>query len=228
MKSDRLKTEGILEQVFSLPNSEQWRGSLTRRVLERIFFHCQDLDISHSVETGTGVSTILFSRLSQNHKVFSTIGKVNRIQMALDSPLTEKNTIEFIEGPTQKTLADYHFDRKIQVALIDGPHAYPFPDLEYFYLYPLLETNGILIVDDIHIPTIYNMFQFIKADEMFSLIEIVYRTAFFKRTNAPTLSPFGDGWNQQKYNEIAVKIEPTRRKFLQRFWNLGLKAAKLK
>ncbi len=37
--------------------------------------------------------------------------------------------------------------------LIDGPHGYPFPDMEYYYFYPLIKPGGILIIDDIHIPS---------------------------------------------------------------------------
>jgi hypothetical protein len=93
------------------------------------------------------------------------------------------------------------FEHKIQLALIDGPHAYPFPDLEYFYLYPHLDTGAILIIDDIHIPTIQNLFRFLRADDMFQLEEVVGVTAFFTRTSSPVFDPAGDSWQAQKYNQ---------------------------
>jgi hypothetical protein len=57
-----------------------------------------------------------------------------------------------------------------------------------------------LIIDDIHIPTVQNLFQFLRRDAMFELVEIVQTTAFFTRTGVPTFDPFGDGWWQQNYN----------------------------
>ena len=33
--------------------------------------------------------------------------------------------------------------------LIDGPHGYPFPEIEYFYFYPRLKPGALLVVDDI-------------------------------------------------------------------------------
>src|SRR5262249_44263832 len=81
----------------------------------------------------------------------------------------------------------------------------------YYYLYPHLAAGGLLIVDDIHIPTISNLFEFLTLDQMFDLKEIVETTAFFRRTNAPTFSPIGDGWQNQRYNQMAFEsIEPER------------------
>ena len=106
-----------------------------------------------------------------------------------------------MEGPTQATLPVHRFPKKLQLALIDGPHGYPFPDLEYYYLYPQIETGGLLLVDDIQIPTIRNMFNIIKADPMFDLLEIVDgNMAFFKRTSAPCIDPMSDSWWLQGYN----------------------------
>jgi hypothetical protein len=110
-----------------------------------------------------------------------------------------------VEGPTQVTLPLHTFTDRLQLVLIDGPHAYPYPDLEYYYLYPHLDRDALLIVDDIHIPTISHMFDFIRADEIFALQEVIETTAFFRRTSAPAFSPFGDGWWTQRYNARAFE-----------------------
>lgn len=116
------------------------------------------------------------------------------------SPLLRPNVVTFVEGPTQATLPQHRFIEKLQLALIDGPHGYPFPELEYYFLYPHLETGARLILDDIHIPTVHNLFQFLRRDAMFELDDVVQTTAFLTRTSAPTFDPFGDGWWQQGYN----------------------------
>jgi len=58
------------------------------------------------------------------------------------SSLLNPGAVRFVEGPTQKTLPRYTFEAKLQAVLLDGPHAYPFPDLEYFYFYPHIERGG--------------------------------------------------------------------------------------
>jgi hypothetical protein len=92
------------------------------------------------------------------------------------------------------------FTEPLQLVFIDGPHGFPFPDMEYWKLYPHIEPGGLLVLDDIHIPTIRHLFNFLREDAMWTLIETVGKTAFFERTNAPTFSPVEDGWWLQNYN----------------------------
>jgi len=108
--------------------------------------------------------------------------------------------VTFVLGPTQVTLPRYGFDARFQLVVLDGPHAWPFPDLEYYYFYPRIETGGLLVVDDIQIRSIRRMFEILEADAMWRLDEVVGNTAFFRRTDAPTFCPTGDGWWEQGYN----------------------------
>jgi hypothetical protein len=191
---------------------------LSRQCLRAIVRIAGGRKIHHSAETGSGKTTLLFSHMSQDHKVFSLDhlhGSVNNsISCVKGSQLFHAANVEWIEGPTQRTLPKYEFHHKLQLALIDGPHGYPFPDLEYYYLYPHLDEGALLIVDDINIPTIGHLFDFLKEEEMFRLLEVVDKTAFFERTAAPLFDPYCDGWWEQKYNSRryaacnAVKPQP--------------------
>jgi hypothetical protein len=98
-------------------------------------------------------------------------------------------------------LPTYHFEHRLQIALLDGPHGYPFPDLEYFYLYPQMDCGGLLLVDDIKIPSIRRMFDILKEEPMFRLLEVAdHNLAVFQRTEAPLLDPTADYWWLQGYN----------------------------
>jgi hypothetical protein len=85
--------------------------------------------------------------------------------------------------------------------LLDGPHGFPFPQLEYYYLYPHLDTGALLVLDDVQIPTIHQLYKFLRRDEMFEEIEVVGHTAFLRRTAAPAFDPLADGWWRQRFNE---------------------------
>jgi hypothetical protein len=189
-------------------------GTFSAGTFEAIARAARKLRIRNSVETGSGASTLLFSHLSEHHAVFALDGGSGSVTNVRRSPLLRQNVVTFVEGPTQATLPQHRFTEKIQLVLIDGPHGYPFPDLEYYYLYPHLETGALLILDDIHIPTVHNLFQFLRRDAMFDLDEVVGTTAFFTRTSAPTFDEFGDGWWQQKYNAKPL---------LRYTWREGLK-----
>lgn len=197
----------LLADIASLPT--HYAGPLYQRALEAIVRHVGSNPILHSVETGAGHSTLLLSHLSQDHKVFSIAGPdAEYLKMFQSSSLLNRSSVEFIEGPTQRTLPLFRFTDPIQLALIDGPHSYPFPDLEYYYIYPHLDRGALLIVDDIQIPTIQNLFAFLKEDEMFQLVEVVGTTAFFRRTHAPVFDPPADAWEEQRYNAANFPAYP--------------------
>jgi hypothetical protein len=175
-------------------------------VLEAIVEHLKCRKIYHSMETRAGKTTLLFSHVSQDHKAFS-LDSGNSLSAVRNSPLLNQNMVEFYEGPSQLTLPTHRFQNKLQLAYIDGPHGYPFPELEYFRVYPHLEVNALLIIDDIHIPNLYHLFDFLKADDMFSLLDVVEYTAFFARTNTPTFPTDQDNWWEQNYNKKRFPID---------------------
>jgi predicted O-methyltransferase YrrM len=205
MISDNLP--GILDRIKALPHDWHGAGSLSLSVLRAMVSHTRGLDLRHSLETGSGKSTLLFSHLSPDHLVFSMDRGNNSIKQVRESPLFNPGSVTFVEGPTQQTLPAHAFQDPLDLILIDGPHGYPFPDLEYYYLYPHLAKGGLLILDDIDIPMVYHLFRFLMADEMYSLEQVVYKTAFFRRTQAPTFDPLGDGWWLQAYNKRKFRME---------------------
>lgn len=191
----------VIDEITELPHDWHGAGSVSTNVLRAIASHAHDAGaISHSVETGSGKTTLLFSHLSNDHLVFAMDAGNNSMSQVKKSPLFNSRNVTFVDGPSQVTLPRHTFLNKVQIALIDGPHGYPFPDLEYYYLYPIIKTGGLLIVDDIQIPSIGRMYEIIKADAMFDLLEVVGYTAFFKRTAEPLIDPQSDSWWLQGYN----------------------------
>lgn len=170
-----------------------------------------------SIETGCGKSTILFSNISESHLVFSyddrNLGERSSVNYFFKCPYTRLDSVRVIYGPTQKTLPGYEIP-PLDAALIDGPHGFPFPELEYYFIYPHLKEGGILIIDDIHIPTIGLMHSILKEDPMFEpLMVLESKTAVLRRTDAPVFDPTGDGWWLQPYNRS--RVDPALDRFLR-------------
>ena len=189
----------ILEQILQVQSVLHAAGTVSAPALRAIAALASERTISHSAETGCGATTLLLSHLSGSHTVFA-LDAGGSLSSVRNSPLLRPGVVTFVDGPSQQTLPEFRFDAKLQLALIDGPHAYPYPDLEYYYLYPHLDTGALLVLDDIHIRSIHNLFEFLRSDPMFRLAGVVRTTALFTRTDAPTFDPFGDGWEQQGYN----------------------------
>ena len=186
--------------IDRLPREWHGSGSVPSAVLDALERHASG--VQRSMETGTGRTTLLLSHLSAHHTVFTKddTGDGDSLQAVRTSPLLNRTNVHFVVGPTQRTVLAHHFDARLELAFLDGPHAYPFPELEYWAVYPHISTGGVLAIDDIQIPTIGNMFQFLRADAMWELLEVVDSTAFFRRTAAALIDPFGEGWTQQDYN----------------------------
>jgi methyltransferase family protein len=193
-------TSEVLNCIIRLPKHWHGSGSFNAEVLQAILKHLPS--IGRSAETGTGKSTLLFSHLSQDHTVFTCddAGNGDSLLRVQESPLLNRAHVRFVLGPTQRTLPVHSFTGLLDAVLIDGPHGYPFPELEYYFFYPHIAPDGLLIIDDVSIPTIDHLVDVIRHEEMFEMIERVQATVFFRRTNAPVRDPFGDNWWLQGYN----------------------------
>src|ERR1700680_4750926 len=82
-------------------------GPMSPQVLKTIYRRIGHRRIQLSLETGSGASTLLLSHLSGKHLVFAHevgSGSINNVRR---SPLLNQHTVQFIEGPTQKTLPHF-------------------------------------------------------------------------------------------------------------------------
>ncbi len=155
-----------------------------------------------SVETGCGGSTIVLSHASDHHIAFAIEGQDQTIsELHKQSDLRTENVI-FVEGETKDTLPGYAFEGEVDLVLMDGPHAYPLPQIEFAYLFPRIRLGGWLIVDDIQIPSVYELFRFLEKESSVVLEEVAVRTAFFRRISASEHGP--DGWVLQGMNRHTI------------------------
>jgi predicted O-methyltransferase YrrM len=178
-------------------------GSLSKTTLKKMF-EIVGTDIGCSLETGCGKSTIFFSNYSKKHLAFCLDDRdmpSSSVTYFENCPAARGPRVEFVFGPTQRTLPRFEFGTPLDVVFIDGPHGYPFPDLEYYYTYPHLKKGGFLLIDDIQIPSIARMADILAEDRMYEVVELIERkTLVLLRTQAPTIDPYSDSWTSQAYN----------------------------
>jgi hypothetical protein len=164
--------------------------------------------VKTSAETGCGKSTILFSNISEDHTTFCLddreYGEQSSVVFYTKCPLTRIEHVREVFGPTQRTVPRYEHPHLYDVVLLDGPHGWPFPEVEYCFFYPQVAPGGVLIVDDCHIPTIGRFADILAEDPMWSLEGFVSVTGIFRRTDAPLFDPTGDGWWEQRYNRRRI------------------------
>jgi predicted O-methyltransferase YrrM len=195
---------GMLTRALDWACSQEgwWHdsGNLNPAVLKAIANHAIEIGARETAETGCGLSTIVMSAIADCHTCF-TVATGNSLERVQSAPHLRCDRVKFVVGPSQLTLARHSFPGPLDVVLIDGPHGFPFAQMEYFYFYQRIRTGGVLVVDDIHIPTIQQMYDVLRDDKMWTHLENVLTTAFFQRTDAPMFDPYGDGWERQQFNQ---------------------------
>jgi hypothetical protein len=174
-------------------------GNLNIAVLTRIGREAERVGARRTAETGCGLSTIVLSAIADRHLCF-TVDIGDSLRKVRAEPQLKADAVEFVIGPAQHTVGAWRFEGELDLVLIDGPHGFPFPYLEYYHFYPRIRRGGLLIVDDVHIPTIRHMYDVLRDDSMWRHLGDELTTAFFERTDAPTFDPTGDGWERQNYN----------------------------
>ena len=155
-----------------------------------------------SAETGCGGSTIVLSHASARHTAFAIDGEDRTITELRQQGDFRNENVRFVEGETRNTLPGYQFDDEMDLVLLDGPHAYPLPQIEFAYLFPAVRLGGWLVVDDIQIPSVYELFSFLRKESSVVLEEVAVRTAFFRRVGVSELGP--DGWALQGINRHSI------------------------
>ncbi|GLQ35185.1 hypothetical protein GCM10007939_14680 [Amylibacter marinus] len=195
-----LVSDQIVEQDGT---GQHEQGAFADAVLARIE-RVLPKNCENTVETGCGKSTILFSNIAQHHTVFALddrdSGAGSSVQFFQNTALTKMDRIELIFGPTQQTLPAYKSFRPYDVILLDGPHGFPFVQMEYYHLIPHLRAGGFLIIDDVHIASIGQMADVLKEDAMFEVHALIETTLILRRTDAKTVDPLSCGWEQQNFN----------------------------
>jgi len=198
----------LFKNICALTRDSFQDGTVVNDVLTELVTLAKTIGFQHTMETGCGRTTLLMSHLSPDHLVFSPGGRnMNGLQGA---GLLCEGTVTFHEAPSLKTLPNFQFKHPLDFVLLDGAHGFPFAHVEYFFTYPHIRTGGILVVDDIRIPAVYQLFEFLRHDAMFRLNKIIAKnTAFFVRTGEPTTDPYRECWNKQAFNLKFHPVEVT-------------------
>ena len=155
-----------------------------------------------SAEAGCGGSTILLSHASNRHTAFALDGEDRTVTELSEHSDLKRGIVTFVEGESKTTLPAHKFESKLDLVLLDGPHAYPLPQIEFAYLFPMIRVGGWMVIDDIQIPSVHELFRFLKSDPSLRLEEIAVRTAFFRRVSAVDSGP--DGWALQGINRQPI------------------------
>jgi hypothetical protein len=151
---------------------------------------------SRTVETGLGLSTVVFALRRTAHTCIAPDKEqVARLRKHCQERRISLDGVTFVTKPSQEVVHSLPDDRKIDFALIDGGHGFPVPFLDWYYLSERLRVGGLVMVDDTQIWTGRVLKQFLRADPAWHHERDFDRTSVFRLTQ-----PFAyREWSSQSY-----------------------------
>ncbi|WP_019507292.1 class I SAM-dependent methyltransferase [Pleurocapsa sp. PCC 7319] len=124
---------------------------------------------SITLETGTGISTILFAIKSSHHTCICPSEKqVDRIKSYCQRHQINTDKIDFKIDFSEKVLPSLNIN-KMDLVLIDGSHAFPIPFIDWYYTYQKLKVGGKIIIDDTQLWTGLVLKQFLNLEPEWKL-----------------------------------------------------------
>lgn len=182
-------------QLHKFESGELTSWKLSDEVLSFIDKHVDES--SNTLETGAGISTILFGLKCTNHIcIVPEQDLVDRITEYGSQHKIILNKITFKIAESEKILPFLKFN-KLDLVLIDGRHAFPTPFIDWYYTSPILKVGGIMIIDDTHILTGHILRNFLLSEPEWQLQEsFSSKTAIFIKLKEYSHSKM---WTQQPY-----------------------------
>jgi hypothetical protein len=137
---------------------------------------------SKTLETGAGISTVLFALKGTEHTcVVPDKAQVERIKEFCRRNQISTQKIDFRIDGSENVLPHLR-PTGLDLVLIDGCHGFPAPFIDWYYAGSGLKAGGILIVDDTQIWTGDVLRQFLLAEsEWKHECDILSRTAVFRK-----------------------------------------------
>jgi hypothetical protein len=192
------------------PKFHGYRGvpmdwGIKRPVVEFIANNVDQSDAS--LETGCGISTIVFAvKRSRHTTVTPSQGEIDAVSRYAAEHSLPLDTVNFVNDRSEHYLPKATLE-PLDFVFIDGRHAFPWPALDYFYTSPIMKPGALLVVDDVAIPTVKMLTDFLDADENWEIVKRLPRTSAYRKVGGN----LDVEWDLQGYN-----ADYQRRTFLRK------------
>ena len=153
---------------------------------------------SLTLETGSGLSTICLAIIGSEHICISpSQDEHNRIRAYCSKHEISTERIRFIRMCSHAALPSLDTGgRGLDFALIDGDHTFPHPIVDYFYINKHLRVGGILAIDDINMPTVGILHEFLITEPAYKLVKFDgLKTGVYRKVGETSYT-----WQTQRFN----------------------------
>jgi hypothetical protein len=164
-----------------------------------------------TVETGSGLSTLLMILLGAQHTAISPDpGEPARIGKVCSEHKISVKGYHPIVGRSEDVLPSLPPGEQFDLALVDGNHAFPAACIDWFYLTRVLKTGGVMIIDDVQLWPCRIVADFLDGEDVWKRIVRTRRFAAY-RLRVASPEALNRWWGAQPY-----VVDKSRRTFWRR------------
>jgi predicted O-methyltransferase YrrM len=167
---------------------------------------------SYTLETGAGISTVLFTSKRANHIcIVPEPDLADRVREYCQQRSISVDRLNFHIGKSETILPGLAV-QELDLVLIDGQHAFPTPFIDWYYTADKLRVGAMLLIDDIQLWTGRVLKEFLNEEPEWSLIEeLSGRTAVFVKKKEYNHDKW---WGQQPYilrkSRVPIRVSEVR------------------
>ena len=167
-----------------------------------------------TLETGCGVSTLVFLIKGANHTCVSPDAHaVDRIRDYCRANDVALDRARFEVEPSEVVLPRLEL-KDVDLVLIDGSHSFPAVFIDWYYTAPSLKIGGLMVIDDVDVWTGKVLKDFLGQEDEWSIdASFGNRSVAFRKVSE--IDPF-KGWWLQRYVVERSGKEPISTKSIAR------------
>lgn len=152
---------------------------------------------SQTLETGSGISTLAFALRGSRHIAVTPsadeVANIRSYAVANQIPL---DRVEFVVEPSDRYLPQCQV-ADLDLVLIDGKHAFPWPILDWFFTADKLKAGGLVVLDDLQMSSVSMLGDFLSEDPRWQVDRrFGRRTLVMKKISGPIHDV---SWHMQPY-----------------------------
>jgi predicted O-methyltransferase YrrM len=119
---------------------------------------------ARTLEIGAGSTTLVFGIQRTEHiTVCPSAAEIARIRQYASDHGIDLSRVSFVVEASEDYLPRADVGA-LDLVLLDGKHAFPWPMLDWFFTAPALRTGGLLLVDDVHLRAVATLVDFLAAE----------------------------------------------------------------
>ena len=195
-------------QAFSEQRSSL-RGPIVQNILNKVpacygvdpelarFLFDSVTEQNKTLETGSGISTLAFALRQAKHiAVTPNANEAESIRSYAAANQISMDRVEFVIEPSDRYLPRCEAE-DLDLVLIDGKHAFPWPIIDWFFTADKLKQNGIVVLDDLQMSSVSMLGDFLREDPRWQLERTFGRRTLVLKKISPTVHDVA--WHMQPY-----------------------------